>query len=123
MKIPSEENKKRKVEKQANKSLTTEKITNVNCGNAYKEAETNSQGVPYSDEIYTCGLCQERALVTDDDVGIRWVGCDSPPPCGSGTGWFHFDCLSTAEQRYVEESITTAGIYWYCWNCLPRFEE
>ena len=103
MKIPSEENKKRKVEKQAKKCLTTEKINNVNCGNAYEEAETNSQGVPYSDEIYTCGLCQERALVKDDDVGIRWVGCDSPPPCGSGTGWFHFDCLSTAEQRYVEE--------------------
>ena len=118
-----EEALKAKEEERKKKTLKRKQQTKATTEEKKKRVPETTNTVPYADVIYTCGICEERALVTDDDVGIRWVGCDSAPQCLIGSGWFHFDCLPTDEQESVEESLSNSGVEWFCWECCRRFEE
>ena len=100
-----EEERKKKTLK---RKLPTKAMTDERKKQQVSEI-TKTNGILYADVFYTCGICTERALVTDDDVGIRWVGCDSAPQCLMCSGWFHLDCLPTDKQECVEESLSNSG--------------
>ena len=93
-----------------------------------KENNTNEETLPdlvkpkkrkssKSDELappeYTCGICNVRGLLSDEDNGIVWVGCDN----NDCAAWIHYDCLDHQTQTDVDLSIL-CNMDWTCPLCF-----
>ena len=57
--------------------------------NKGKKSAEQKQAEMLADEEITCGV---RGLMSDEENGIEWVGCNSLPPCFFGSGLFHYNC-------------------------------